>query len=404
MKIRMIISLFVIVIMLVTSGMSINALTTENIKEFDIANSKPQNVANGYTNITVNETWDLLTDATTIEVPIDVRRIDEWRTDRIDTPFPEHPRWVKDLHKNATILPKFLEQYDGCNVVLYCKGAYRSFIATKLLIANNFTGKIYNMIGGIMAWHAAGLPTTNGHIYNITANETWYLCNDILNGRQKPIDVRRKDEWNAGFIDTPYPENPLWFILDDIKNDTIRPIFMEDHYGEELIMYCKGGYRSLIAAYYLYYDNFTGTLYNMLGGITAWNASGLPFRNDNPPDAPKIKGPRKVRKEKVVNFTFNSTDPDGDVLLYHIDWGDGNEMWTDEYSASGKEVKASHNWTDKGEYTITVYTKDNYGNESVNATFKLQVPKPYNFNFNLLEWLFEQFPKVFPILRYILRQ
>jgi hypothetical protein len=56
-------------------------------------------------------------------------------------------------------LSKFIELYKGKEVILYCKAGARSFIATKLLIANNFIGTIYNMIGGIDAWISAGYPT-----------------------------------------------------------------------------------------------------------------------------------------------------------------------------------------------------------------------------------------------------
>lgn len=402
---KIIVSILAIGLMLVSSGASINALSDYN-QEFDMTNSIPQNVANSYTNLTVNETWDLLSDTTTIEVPIDVRRFDEWKPQRIDTPFPEHPRWyLLDLLQNATILPKFLEQYDGCDVVLYCKGGYRSFIATKILIDNNFTGKIYNMVGGITAWNTAGLPTTNGHVYNITVSETRELCNDVLNGKQKPIDVRRKDEWNEGFIDTPYPENPLWFILDDIKNDTKREKFKADHIGEEIICYCKGGYRSLLAAYELFFDNetFTGTIYNMLGGITSWNSSGYPFRNDNPPVV-DIDGPIKVKKGKEVTYTFTTSDTDEDVFWLMINWGDGCPTidWTGPYNY-GELVKFNHTFEQKGTYNITAKAKDPY-NESDWGSLEIQVPKSkvVNFNFNILEWFFEKFLKAFPILRQIL--
>ena len=44
-------------------------------------------------------------------------------------------------------------------IILYCRSGYRSFEATNLLIDNEFNGTIYNMLGGINAWRAAGYPT-----------------------------------------------------------------------------------------------------------------------------------------------------------------------------------------------------------------------------------------------------
>jgi len=121
-------------------------------------------VSGGYTNITVYEAWDLLNDtANGIQIPIDVRTDVEWIDEHIDTPVPEHPRhYCLDLLQNETELQKFLSLYGGKEVILSCKSGYRSFVATRILIDNGFTGTIHNMLGGINAWTAAGFPTIGG--------------------------------------------------------------------------------------------------------------------------------------------------------------------------------------------------------------------------------------------------
>ncbi len=277
--------ILVVMLLFITVNFSPSTGTKEIIKltKNYFSNS---NFGEGYTNITANELWELLNDTSNgIQIPIDVRTISEWREERIDTPFPEHPRWFPlDLFKNASILPKFLYQYHNCTVVLYCKGGYRSFIANIILNYSNFTGVIYNLVGGITAWKNAGLPTTNGHIYNITVYEAWELLNDTKNGIQKPIDIRSKEDWNKIRMDTPPPENPIH------KNNT--NISMEELIGEEIFFICKGGYRSLILTYEFYYNNFTGTLYHMIGGMNAWIEAGLPIIMENEPPIVEIINPK----------------------------------------------------------------------------------------------------------------
>jgi rhodanese-related sulfurtransferase len=406
---KIIVSMCIIGLLLVPSGMSINALKTGNTQVIYISNDKLQNSNNGITNITAQDAYDMLTNTGDgLQIPIDVRRIDEWRPQRIDTPIPEHPRWyLWDLIKNATILPKFLDQYDGCEIIVYCKGGYRSWHASNSIYDAGFNGVIYNMIGGITAWNDAGLPTTTGGIYEITVNETMLLCSDTGNGIQKLIDVRILDDWNTGFIDTPWPESPIWYVLDKLKDEYYRSLFMEEYIGDEVILYSCCGYQSSLGNYELYYDNFTGTQYNVLGGIKEWKEAGLPIRNNTPPTIPTISceadDVTKLKINTSYNFTFSTTDSDNDGVCFFIDWGDGETEWT---VYSDEDIIATHTFFDKRTtYNITSYAKDFYGNESGLGNLIVRTPKNkmFNFNFLPLSWLFEQFPNLFLIIRQLLR-
>jgi len=405
MKQKMIISIFIIILMLVSSGMSINALKTGNKQVIYISNNIPQNLNNGITNITAQNAYDKLTNTGDgIQIPIDVREIDEWKPQRIDTPIPEHPRWyLWDLIKNASILPKFLAQYDGCEIIVYCKDGYKSWLASNSILDADFNGEIYNMVGGITAWITAGLPTAKGEFYEITVHETMLLCSSTGNGIQTLVDVRNNSEWKKGFFDTPWPESPIWHIIHKLKDDYQRSLFMEKYIGNEVILYSCCGHQSYVGCCELYYNNFTGTIYDVHGGIDAWKEAGLPIRNNTAPDIPVINGPKEIGTGYEINFTFKATDPENDGVKYNINWGDGPDNDTTLMYAAGEEVTVSHSWTDRGKYTITVKAVDFYDNESGLGSFELRVPKAFNYNFNLLEWLFERFPKAFPILRYILR-
>ncbi len=116
-------------------------------------------LAGGYSNITVAQAWELLTNTTNgIQIPIDVRTDSEWVAAHIDTPYPEDAQHWPNL-QNGEKLSEFMNVYQGKEIILYCKSGSRSKAAAILLVANNFDGIIYNMLGGINAWTQAGYPT-----------------------------------------------------------------------------------------------------------------------------------------------------------------------------------------------------------------------------------------------------
>jgi rhodanese-related sulfurtransferase len=120
---------------------------------------------------------------------------------------------------------------------------------------------------------------------NITAFEAWELMNNTEDGRQIPIDIRRFDEYISERIITPNPKDrPIWFPYEftsdgpgPIKNEgVLLEIFMKIYSDKDIILYCRTGRRTVIAAQILVDNGFTGTIYNMVNGITEWKIEGLP--------------------------------------------------------------------------------------------------------------------------------
>ena len=116
-----------------------------------------------YIDITVEEAWVMLNDPSQengIQIPIDVRRNDEWKVEHIDTPAPENPIHypLSDLQDPGG-LQIFRSAYDGEEISLYCRTGSRSVTAANILISNGFNGTIYNMLGGITEWKSSGFPT-----------------------------------------------------------------------------------------------------------------------------------------------------------------------------------------------------------------------------------------------------
>jgi predicted secreted protein len=140
------------------------------------------------------------------------------------------------------------------------------------------------------------------------------------------------------------------------------------------------------------------------GAESDWSDSYTVVIGNHPPDTPTIDGPNSGKPNNEYEYSFNATDPEGDPVMYIIDWGDDNTEWT-EYSDSGEEIFIKHTWTSQGTFTIKAQAIDIHGAESEWAEFQVTIPriKTCNYNFNLLEWLFYRFPNAFPILRYILR-
>lgn len=126
---------------------------------------------------------------------------------------------------------------------------------------------------------------------------------------------------------------------------------------------------------------------------------GSVFGNQ-PPEPPSITGPNGGKPNTVYDFTFNSLDPDGDDVRYHIEWGDGDIEIT-ALALQGTDVSVSHKWTEEGIYTITAYAEDELGLTSVPSTKTFKCPRSKALYNPLINWL-QYYPNLFPILKQLL--
>ncbi|KYK28072.1 hypothetical protein AYK20_01545 [Thermoplasmatales archaeon SG8-52-1] len=116
---------------------------------------------------------------------------------------------------------------------------------------------------------------------------------------------------------------------------------------------------------------------------------------NNPPGTPIIKGPTSGKPGIEYDFTFNSTDDEGDELQYFIDWGDGIEDVIGAFPP-GTEASASHTWAKKGTYNITAVARDQLGANSDPGYLTITMPR-YRIVKNpailqFLEKIIEKFP------------
>jgi len=79
---------------------------------------------------------------------------------------------------------------------------------------------------------------------------------------------------------------------------------------------------------------------------------------NQPPNAPNISGLTTGTVGEEYDYTFVTTDPDGENVFYWIDWGDNyNTSWIGPYN-SDEEVIVSHIWSENGIYEIRAKAKD----------------------------------------------
>ena len=100
------------------------------------------------------------------------------------------------------------------------------------------------------------------------------------------------------------------------------------------------------------------------GASSQWSEP-LNITINTPPDKPKApSGPVSSRPGSNNNYTVSSSDPDGDRMMYTLDWGDGKESITG-YTVSCARASANHTWKKAGTYQIRANAVDEIGAASV---------------------------------------
>lgn len=96
--------------------------------------------------VTVHEAAALLEEGALL---IDVRELEEWHKIRIPgadfRPLSEIQEWFTDLPQDQ-------------DIILQCRSGNRSARAAHALITQAGFDRVFNLTGGIIAWHSADLP------------------------------------------------------------------------------------------------------------------------------------------------------------------------------------------------------------------------------------------------------
>jgi hypothetical protein len=127
-----------------------------------------------------------------------------------------------------------------------------------------------------------------------------------------------------------------------------------------------------------------------------------PEGNQGPskPEAPT--GNESGSPGEEYEFTLRKVkDPDGDLVSYKWDWGDGTYSFWIPAPPTGIYLSANHNWSEEGTYELRVKAMDMYGNEGEwSDPLVVSMPKEKS-NLELNTWLIRLI-KRFPILKLVI--
>lgn len=123
------------------------------------------------------------------------------------------------------------------------------------------------LAGGMGAWIGAGMP--HNTLPQISVHELREQLVD--SGGMRALDVREEAEWDEGHIEgaSPMSFKVLGDHLDEIG---IGPV-------DEVAVVCATGIRSSTACSILLRNGYEN-IYNVTGGMSAWNAARLPTVTD----------------------------------------------------------------------------------------------------------------------------
>jgi rhodanese-related sulfurtransferase len=100
--------------------------------------------------VTVQEAAAMVEDGALL---IDIRELDEWQMLRIPgaefKPLSEIQDWFEALPRDV-------------DIILQCRSGNRSAQATNALTTQAGFDRVFNLTGGLIAWHSANLPVDRG--------------------------------------------------------------------------------------------------------------------------------------------------------------------------------------------------------------------------------------------------
>lgn len=97
------------------------------------------------------------------------------------------------------------------------------------------------------------------------------ILDNTANHSRVLIDVREADEWDEGYI-----PGAIHLSKGIIEREIEKVVPEKDR---EVILYCRGGMRSLIAADSLQKMGYSNVC-SMIGGITAWREANYPITDE----------------------------------------------------------------------------------------------------------------------------
>lgn len=144
------------------------------------------------------------------------------------------------------------------------------FIGNHLFLVTAFMA-----VAGLLIWNLSGAG-----IKGLTQIGPLQAVGLMNHENALVVDVRESNEYNQGHV-----IDSLHIPLGSLENHLN---ILEKHKDRPLIMSCQSGHRSLQACRTLYKKGFE-KLYNMQGGVSAWQHAGLPLTTSKKTGGKKVK-------------------------------------------------------------------------------------------------------------------
>jgi hydroxyacylglutathione hydrolase len=174
----------------------------------------------------------------------------------INIPYsPNLPTWA------GWVLP-----YDRPTLIITDDPKQMSEVATHLLRVG-FDDLQGYLQGGLDGWETSGFPLTTLGSWSVQhLDQQRKSAGDKLT----ILDVRTEKEWNSGHIDGAL----------HIHGGRLQEHFGDVPRDKPVAVICGSGYRGTIAASFLKREGYE-EVSNVIGGMTAWKAAGLPVVDGN---------------------------------------------------------------------------------------------------------------------------
>lgn len=157
----------------------------------------------------------------------------------------------------------------------------------------------------------------------------------------------------------------------------------DTNYGPGVLEDCTTYYWQIVA--WDYYDACSES--------PIWN-----FTTNCQPDTPIIEGPINGKPGVEYDYSFVSTDPEGDDVRYIIDWLTTGDYIVTPYYKSGEEIILPNTFPKKGKFTISAMAQDCYGAESEWGTFTVTISREKLLHYSLFFNLLDRFPFIQSLL------
>ncbi len=94
-------------------------------------------------------------------------------------------------------------------------------------------------------------------------------------------------------------------------------------------------------------------------------SNNYPYEENLPPGVPSAPSGQTSDTTGIpYGYSTSATDPDGDMVEYTFDWGDGTPTITTNQVPSGATASANHSWSAAGTYQVKANATDSHGASS----------------------------------------